>query len=66
LETFASLGAIDAAAVGRAYLANPDLIERLKLGAGLNEPDEATFYAPGPVGYVDYPTLDEADSEDVA
>jgi N-ethylmaleimide reductase len=66
LETFASLGAIDAAAVGRAYLANPDLIERLKLGAGLNEPDEATFYAPGPVGYVDYPTLDEVDSEDVA
>jgi N-ethylmaleimide reductase len=29
------------------------------LGADLNEPDVATFYAPGPVGYVDYPTLAE-------
>ena len=44
---------------GRAFLANPDLIDRLMLGAELNEPDVATFYAPGPVGYVDYPTLEE-------
>jgi N-ethylmaleimide reductase len=57
LESFAEWGAISAAAVGRAYLANPDLLDRLILGAELNEPDVATFYAPGPVGYVDYPTL---------
>ena len=49
------------AAVGRAFLANPDLIDRLMLGAELNEPDVATFYAPGPVGYIDYPTLVDAE-----
>jgi N-ethylmaleimide reductase len=59
LEALVDWGVIGAAAVGRAYLANPDLIDRLRAGAGLNEPDAATFYAPGPVGYVDYPTLDE-------
>ena len=48
---------ISAATVGRAFLANPDLIDRLIVGAELNEPDVATFCAPGPVGYVDYPTM---------
>lgn len=57
LETLAEWGAITAAAVGRPFLANPDLIDRLLLGADLNTPDVATFYAPGPAGYVDYPTL---------
>ena len=59
LEELTDWGVIGAAAVGRAFLANPDLIERLRLGADLNTPDEATFYAPGPVGYVDYPRLDD-------
>jgi N-ethylmaleimide reductase len=59
LEELAEWGVISAAAVGRSFLANPDLIDRLVLGAELNEPDIATFYAPGAVGYVDYPTLDE-------
>jgi N-ethylmaleimide reductase len=59
LESFAEWGAISAAAVGRAFLANPDLIDRLILGADLNEPDVATFYTPGAVGYTDYPTLAE-------
>ena len=57
LESFAEWGAISAAAVGRAFLANPDLIDRLVLGAELNEPDVGTFYTPGAVGYVDYPVL---------
>lgn len=57
LEGYAQWGAISAYAVGRAFLANPDLIDRLLLGAELNEPDVSTFYAPGPVGYTDYPTL---------
>lgn len=47
----------DAIAFGRAYIANPDLVERLKTGAHLNEPDPQTFYAPGPKGYIDYPLL---------
>lgn len=59
LEELAEWGVISAAAVGRPFLANPDLIERLTLGAELNEPDVATFYAPGPAGYIDYPTLAE-------
>jgi N-ethylmaleimide reductase len=61
LEALADWGVIGAAAVGRAFLANPDLIDRLVMGAELNEPDVATFYAPGPVGYIDYPTLAEAE-----
>jgi N-ethylmaleimide reductase len=59
LENLAEWGVISAAAVGRAFLANPDLIDRLILGAELNQPDVATFYAPGPAGYIDYPTLAE-------
>ena len=59
LESFAEWGAISAATVGRSFLANPDLIDRLVLGAELNTPDVATFYAPGPEGYIDYPTLAE-------
>jgi N-ethylmaleimide reductase len=62
LEALADWGVIGAAAVGRAYLANPDLIARLRLGAELNAPDAATFYAPGAHGYIDYPTLDEVDA----
>ena len=61
LEALANWGVIGAAAVGRAFLANPDLIDRLRLGAELNEPDVATFYSSGPEGYVDYPTLAEAE-----
>ena len=60
LEALADWGVIGAAAVGRAFLANPDLVDRLRLGAELNEPDVATFYSSGPEGYVDYPTLAEA------
>ncbi len=47
----------DLIAVGRPILANPDLVVRWKTGAAVNAPDGATFYTPGPKGYVDYPTL---------
>jgi N-ethylmaleimide reductase len=50
-------GWADAIAFGVPFLSNPDLPERLRLGAALNAPDEATFYAPGPAGYTDYPAL---------
>lgn len=54
----------DLVAFGRPFLANPDLLDRLRAGAGLNEPDTDTFYGPGPdgfaQGYTDYPTMDEA------
>jgi len=52
--------AIDAVAFGTAFLANPDLPERLRRGAPLNAPDPSTFYSPGPAGYTDYPSLDAA------
>jgi N-ethylmaleimide reductase len=50
-------GSADAIVFGRAYLANPDLVERLRLGARLNEPEPKTFYAVGATGYTDYPRL---------
>ena len=48
-------GRADLVAFGRAWLANPDLIERMKAGLALNAPDPATFYTPGAKGYTDYP-----------
>jgi N-ethylmaleimide reductase len=52
-------GVADAIAFGRPFLANPDLVERLRSGAALNEPDPATFYTAGEKGYTDYPALAE-------
>jgi N-ethylmaleimide reductase len=48
----------DLVAFGRAWLANPDLIERMKAGIKLNDPDPSTFYTPGAKGYTDYPRAD--------
>jgi N-ethylmaleimide reductase len=50
-------GRADAVAFGRAYIANPDLVQRLKLNAPMNPPNPKTFYVPGPAGYIDYPAL---------
>ncbi len=50
----------DLVAVGRPFLANPDLPERWRRGAELNEPDPATFYGGGAEGYTDYPFLPQA------
>ncbi|MCK6506779.1 alkene reductase [Myxococcota bacterium] len=44
-------------AFGRPYLANPDLVARLREGVDLNPVDYGTFYTPGEKGYTDYPTL---------
>jgi 2,4-dienoyl-CoA reductase-like NADH-dependent reductase (Old Yellow Enzyme family) len=48
----------DAVAFGVSFIANPDLPERFAKSAALNTPNPATFYAPGPIGYTDYPFLD--------
>jgi N-ethylmaleimide reductase len=61
LETAQSILAedlADAVAVGRLFLANPDLPHRWQTGAELNEPNPDTFYGGGAEGYTDYPTLD--------
>ncbi|MBL8203600.1 MAG: alkene reductase [Blastocatellia bacterium] len=47
----------DAIAYGVKFLANPDLPERFRQNAPLNEPDFSTFYSPGTKGYTDYPAL---------
>jgi N-ethylmaleimide reductase len=47
----------DLVAFARAFLANPDLVARMRLNAPLNPPDMATFYVPGAKGYTDYPAL---------
>lgn len=58
-ELLAKKGA-DAIVYGKLFLANPDLPERFKLNAPLNEPDASTFYAGDRKGYVDYPSLTQA------
>jgi len=50
-------GKCDAVAFGRPYISNPDLVERFRADAPLNEPDPATFYGGGEKGYTDYKTL---------
>ncbi len=50
-------GEADAIAFGQAFIANPDLPRRFRENAALNEPQPKTFYASGPVGYIDYPAL---------
>jgi 2,4-dienoyl-CoA reductase-like NADH-dependent reductase (Old Yellow Enzyme family) len=45
----------DLISFGRAYIANPDLPERLRNGWELNNYDRPTFYTTEPAGYTDYP-----------
>ena len=50
-------GHADMVAFGRPFIANPDLVERLRRNASLNEGDRATYYGGGEKGYIDYPFL---------
>jgi N-ethylmaleimide reductase len=59
LEAITS-GAADLVAFGVPFLANPDLPERFRINAPLNEADMATFYGGDEHGYTDYPTLSVA------
>ena len=54
-------GHADAVTFGRPFIANPDLPERFRLDAKLNEPNPDTFYGGDETGYTDYPFLDEQD-----
>ncbi|WND37195.1 alkene reductase [Streptomyces sp. BB1-1-1] len=54
----------DLIALGRPFLANPDLVERLRLGAPLNPVRDRYFmYVGGAAGYTDYPTLGEESAQ---
>lgn len=52
-------GHADLVSFGVLYLANPDLVERFRIGAPLNRPDRSTFYGGGERGYTDYPSLEQ-------
>lgn len=47
----------DLISFGRLYIANPDLVQRLRIDASLSVPDRATFFGGGARGYTDYPAL---------
>ena len=47
----------DLVAYGRPFIANPDLVRRLREGGPFNEVDRATLYGGGEKGYTDYPAL---------
>ena len=50
-------GQADLVAFGKPFIANPDLVRRLREQAPLNPPDNTTFYGGGARGYIDYPAL---------
>ncbi|AMC99901.1 hypothetical protein [Halomonas chromatireducens] len=52
-------GKTDLVTFGRPFITNPDLPERFRLGASLNEWDDSTFYGGDERGYIDYPSLSE-------
>ncbi|UWU12733.1 alkene reductase [Rhizobium sullae] len=55
----AESGRADLVAFGKPFIANPDLVERLKKNLPLNTPDQATFYGGTAKGYIDYPLLEK-------
>ena len=59
-EQIVADGLADLVAVGRLFIANPDLDRRWREDAPLNEPDPSTFYGGGAEGYTDYPTLEQS------
>ncbi|UNU44242.1 alkene reductase [Sphingopyxis sp. YF1] len=58
-EALAS-GIADAIAFGRPFIGNPDLVERIRTGAGWSADNPQTWYSPGAEGYTDYPALQVA------
>lgn len=56
-NTAIASGHADVIAYGVPFIANPDLVERYKTDAPLNEADSETFYGGTEKGYTDYPTL---------
>jgi N-ethylmaleimide reductase len=52
-EAAVASGLVDLIAFGRAYTANPDLVERFREGRSLAYPDPLTFYSGGEAGYID-------------
>jgi NADH:flavin oxidoreductase / NADH oxidase family len=55
-ERWAAPGKADAVAFGRHFIANPDLLERIRSGYPLARHNRDTFYTFDAQGYTDYPT----------
>jgi N-ethylmaleimide reductase len=58
-EAALAAGRADLIVYGRPFIANPDLVDRFRLGAPLNQGDVRTYYGGDDRGYTDYPTLTE-------
>ena len=54
-ESDIASGKADLISFGKPFIANPDFVAKVVTGTALSEPDQSTFYAPGPEGYIDYP-----------
>lgn len=59
-EAVLQAGQAEAVSFGRAYISNPDLVERMQARAPLAKPDFALLYTGEERGYIDYPALDAA------
>ena len=59
-EAAIASGYADVIAFGRPFIANPDLVERLRLGVALSDLDPDTLYGGGSRGYTDYPSVSGA------
>lgn len=49
-------GQAQAVSFGRAFIGNPDFVERVRRDLPLSDYDPAKLYTPGPEGFTDYPT----------
>ena len=56
-ERALAAGQADLIAFARPFIANPDFVARMRIGADLAAADPKTFYTPGPTGYTDYPSM---------
>jgi len=61
-----SSGDVDAVAFGRAFIANPDLVDRLRRGLPLNRYDRPSFYGGDAKGYTDYPEFEDVAAPELA
>lgn len=55
-------GEAQAVSFGRPFIGNPDLVDRIRLGAPLADYDPSKLYTPGPEGYIDYPVASASDA----
>ena len=64
-EELLQSGLGDLVAFGREFIANPDLVERIRVSSSLNTQHPETFYGQDGIGYTDYPFLPASPSGSV-